>query len=375
MKAAIYLDHNATAPVRRAVIETMAVAASRVGNPASVHRFGRAARELVEEARGQLARLIGATPSQVIFTSGGTEANNLALAGFCGPQVMVSAIEHESVLAPAGDAERLPVGGDGVIDLEALASRLEEGGEGALVSIMLANNETGVLQPVGEAVRLARRAGAFFHCDAAQAVGKLAVDFHALGVDAMTVSAHKFGGPQGIGALIVDKRFPLHPRQLGGGQERRRRAGTENVAAIAGFGKACELAGAELADFAQTAALRDRFEAQIREIAPQARIFGGAAPRLPNTSCLTMPGVGAEVQVMALDLAGFAVSAGSACSSGSVEPSHVLAAMGVEQQIAGCGIRVSLGRASTEAEIDGLVAAWRDLFARASRPHGALSAA
>jgi cysteine desulfurase len=371
MRAAAYLDHNATAPVRRAVIETMAAAAARVGNPSSQHGFGRAARERVEEARGRLARLIGAAPAQVIFTSGGTEANNLALAGFGGRRVMVSAIEHESVLAPAADAKRLPVGGDGAIDLAALASRLEAGAEGVLVSIMLANNETGVLQPVAEAARLTQRAGAFLHCDAVQAVGKVAVDFRTLGVDAMTVSAHKFGGPQGIGALIVNERFPLRPRQLGGGQERRRRAGTENLAAIAGFGKACELAGAELADFARIAVLRDRLEARIRAIAPQAAVFGGASVRLPNTSLIAMPGVGSETQVMALDLAGFAVSAGSACSSGSVEPSYVLAAMGVEEHQAGCAIRVSLGRRTTQAEIDGLVEAWRDLFARASRGRSA----
>jgi cysteine desulfurase len=298
-----------------------------------------------------------------VFTSGGTEANNQALQSVSGPK-LVSAIEHDSVLAAAPEAVRIPVDGHGVIDLEKLARQLETV-RPALVSVMLANNETGVLQPIRRVVDLARRHGALVHCDAVQAAGKISVDAKALGADFITLSAHKLGGPQGVGALVLGP--GVEPKALlgGGAQERRWRPGTENLPGIVGFGRACELAIADVDWPARVGALRDRLEARIREIAPEARVLGAGARRLANTSCLTMPGVTSQIQLIELDLAGIAVSAGSACSSGKVGPSHVLAAMGLGLEEAQTAIRISLGWASTDADVDRLVAAWARLYARA----------
>ncbi len=362
--ATCYLDYNASAPVKPAVIEAMALALARAGNPSSVHGFGRAARLALEQARASVAALVGARPDAVLFTSGGTEANNQVLAGVRG-SCLVSAIEHASVLEAAPDAGRLAVDALGRVDLAQLAERLGAGP--ALVSVMLANNETGVLQPVAEVARLARRTGTLVHCDAVQAAGKMSLDLAALGVDFLTLSAHKLGGPQGVGALVLGD--GIEPRALlrGGGQERRWRPGTENLPGIVGFGRAAELA-LEDRDFARrTGALRDRLEAEIRAPAPAARIHGEGALRLPNTSCLGMPGVGNQTQLIALDLAGIAVSTGSACSSGKVGPSHVLAAMGVEPAAAASTIRISLGWASTEEDVDRFVAAWTLLHVRTRR--------
>jgi cysteine desulfurase len=360
-----YLDYNASAPVKPAVIEAIALALGRAGNPSSVHGFGRAARRALEQARASVAALVGAPPDAVLFTSGGTEANNQVLASARGP-CLVSAVEHASVLEAAPEAGRLPVDALGRVDLAQLADRLAGIGP-ALVAVMLANNETGVLQPVAEVARLARRKGALVHCDAVQAAGKVSVDLHALGVDFLTLSAHKLGGPQGVGALVLGEGIEPAALLRGGGQERRWRPGTENLPGIVGFGRACELALEDRDLARRTAALRDRLEAEILAVAPAARVHGGGAERLPNTSCLGMPGVGNQTQLIALDLAGIAVSTGSACSSGKVGPSHVLAAMGVEPAEAASTIRVSLGWASTDADIDRLVAAWSGLYAKAGR--------
>jgi cysteine desulfurase len=337
----------------------------RTGNPSSVHRFGREARRALEQARAAVAAMVGAAPGQVVFTSGGTEANNQALRSARGP-VAVSAVEHDSVLAAAPDAPRLPVDAEGRIDLGALERALA-GLAPELVSVMLANNETGVIQPVAEVAEVARRHGARVHCDAVQAAGKLAIDIGALGVDFLTLSAHKFGGPQGVGALVV--RDGLEPDALlrGGGQERRWRPGTENLPGIVGFGRACELAMADADWPERTGALRDRLEAQIAALAPAARVFGRSTERLPNTSCLCMPGVSNQTQLIELDLAGIAVSTGSACSSGKVGPSHVLAAMGVDPDEAASAIRISLGWASTPEDVDRFVEAWGRLYARTRR--------
>ena len=359
-----YLDYNATAPMRPAVADAMAAALGATGNPSSVHRFGRLARQRIEEARGTVAALVGARPGQVVFTSGGTEANNLALAGVGRPAV-VSAIEHDSVLRAAPAAPRVPVHADGAIDLDALDDLLGACAEPAVVSLMLANNETGVIQPVAKAAALARAHGALVHCDAVQAPGRIRVDFDALGVDMMSLSAHKLGGPHGVGALIVADHVILAPSLRGGGQERQRRAGTENVAGIVGFAAAAEAAINAIADMARLGRLRDRLEQALAALAPDLVVFGARAPRLANTSCLTMPGVAAETQVMALDLAGVAVSAGSACSSGKVSPSHVLAAMGAGRELADQAIRVSLGWATVDADIDLMIDAWGALHARA----------
>jgi cysteine desulfurase len=363
-----YLDYNATVPVRPAVIDAMRDVLARVGNPSSVHRCGREARRALEHARAQVATMVGAAPSQVVFTSGGTEANNQALRGVHGP-VAISAIEHESVLAAGGDAARLPIDAAGRIDLAALERELVRSAP-ALVSVMLANNETGVIQPMREVVELARRHGARVHSDAVQAGGKLAINLDELGVDYLTLSAHKLGGPQGVGALVVAP--GLEPKALlrGGGQERRWRPGTENLPGIVGFGRACELAMADADWRERTGALRDSLEAQIAALAPAARVFGQGAERLPNTSCLAMPGVSNQTQLIAFDLDGIAVSTGSACSSGKVGPSHVLAAMGVDAAVAASAIRISLGWASTSDDVDHLVDAWGRLYAR-TRPAAA----
>jgi cysteine desulfurase len=334
------------------------------GNPSSVHSHGRAARRIVEDARRQVSALAGADPATVIFTSGGTEANNLALRGCGRTRILVSAVEHPSVLEAADGIEAIPVDGNGIVDLDALKSMLGEGGD-AIVSVMLANNETGVIQPVAEAAQIAHAAGALFHCDAVQGAGKLPLDFKALGADMMTLSAHKIGGPKGTGALIVADHVHLTPIIRGGGQERSRRNGTENVPGIAGFGAAAELAAAEVANAGSLQALRERLEGGLAQHVPGARIIAAEAPRLPNTVCVALPGISAETQVMALDLSGFSISAGSACSSGKVKASKVLRAMGQPDDIAACAIRISLGHSSSEAELDAFVAAYRDFAERA----------
>lgn len=364
MRRSTYLDCNATAPVRPEAAAAVSAALAEVGNPSSVHGFGRAARARLETAREQVAALVGARPGQVLFTSGGTEANNLAIGESGRTRILVSAIEHDSVLK-AATCELIPVARSGVVDLAALDRMLAEERGPALAALMLANNETGVLQPVAEATRIAHAHGALLHCDAVQAAGKIAVDFAALGVDLMSLSAHKLGGPPGVGALIVADHVELGARQRGGGQERGRRAGTENLPGIVGFGVAAEIAAAELDAMARVTEMRDDLERRATAAVPGAAIFGREAARLPNTTCLSLPGLSSEVQVMGLDLAGVAVSAGSACSSGKVQPSHVLRAMGVDAPTAGSAIRVSLSWQSNAEDIEHFLSAWGELAARA----------
>ncbi|MGE5203835.1 MAG: cysteine desulfurase family protein [Acidobacteriota bacterium] len=359
-----YLDWNATAPLRPEAARAVAEALARTGNPSSVHRWGRAARQAVERARAQVAALVGTAPAAVIFTSGGTEANRLALSAGSGRRILVSAIEHDSVRETVPEAEVVPVTSSGVVDLGALESLLLADPRPALVSLMLANNETGAVQPVREAAAIAHRHGALLHCDAIQAAGKIAVDFASLDADLLTLSAHKLGGPQGVGALVLREGAMLAAQRRGGGQERGYRAGTENVPGIVGFGVAAEIAARELDRYAGIAALRGAAQARLQAIAPEARIFAADVARLPNTLCIAMPGVPAATQVMALDLAGVMVSAGAACSSGKVRPSRVLAAMGASPEEAGSAIRVSLGWSTTAAEIDRLVEAWGALYRR-----------
>ena len=380
MPPPVYLDHNATTPVRPEVVAAMAGALGEVGNPSSVHGFGRLARRRVEEARERVAELAGAAAAQVVFTSGGGEANGLALAGCGRRRRLVSAIEHESVLKGAAGIEIIPVRPGGEVDTEALARMLAEDRRPALVSVMMANNETGVVQPLAEVVRLAHSAGALVHCDAVQAAGRLRLAMGADGIDLMSLSAHKLGGPQGVGALVVADGVALEPQLRGGGQERGLRAGTENVAGIVGFGVAARLAGDGLAGnglagdglagdgldgAGRLAEWRDRLEREALSRVTRALVVGAwALARLPNTTCLVLPGTSGEVQVMALDLAGVAVSAGSACSSGKVAPSHVLAAMGLEPRLAASAIRVSLGWTSREADVERFLEAWCALAAR-----------
>ena len=367
MSARVYLDYNASAPVWPEVARVVAEAMRAGGNASSLHAPGRAARGRIEAAREALARLVGADSAAIVFTGGGTEANNQAVRCSGAARVLVSSIEHESVLSADEAAGHLPVGADGVIDLTALERALAADPRPALVAVMLANNETGVIQPVAEVVAIARRHGARVHCDAVQAAGKIPVDVELLGADSYALSAHKIGGPQGVGALVL--RDPDGAGRLihGGGQERGRRAGTENVAGIAGFGRAAEIVAEKLDAFARLAALRDRMEADIRALDSGARAPGAEAARLPNTAMIVMPGCESAAQVIAMDLDGIAVSAGSACSSGRVRPPYVLGAMGVEEDAAICAIRVSLGWRTTTEEVERFVAAWARLRDRAAR--------
>jgi cysteine desulfurase len=365
-----YLDHNATSPLcpeARAAMERALGAA----NPSSVHAEGRKARAFVEEAREKVARLANTNAQNVVFTGGGTEANALALhAAIYGSaeaekrltRIFISAIEHDSVSANANALverfaglrlETLPVLSNGTLDLEALRIALREGKGRALIAVMAANNETGVVLPIADVAKLAREAGALLMVDAIQAAGKIPLDFDA---DYIALSSHKLGGPQGAGALIVKPGVPFAPQILGGGQERGHRAGTENVAAIAGFGAAAEIVS--------NAPLRDRFESALKQIASDVIVFGEGAPRLSNTSNFALPGILAETAVMALDLDGVMISSGAACSSGKVKPSHVLAAMGVPEDIARCALRVSFGWNSTPADADAAVASLSKLLAR-----------
>lgn len=376
MTERIYLDWNATAPLRTQARDAAMAALDAAGNPSSIHTEGRAARRLIEQAREQVAALTGAEPRNVVFTSGGTEANMLALTPGLGTgggphdRLLISAIEHPSVLAggrfPAAALERLPVTGSGQIDLTALEGRLAAlGGETprgqVLVSLMLANNETGVVQPVSQAARLVHEAGARLHVDAVQAAGRIACDINALGADLLTISGHKIGAPKGVGALVrrdavLDIADPLIK---GGGQERGLRAGTENVAGIAGFGAAAAAARDGFAvESARMIGLRDRLESRLKAASPDIVIFGAEAERLPNTTLFALNGMKAETAIIAFDLDGVAVSSGAACSSGKVQPSHVLAAMGVPPNLARGAIRVSLGPTTTESEIDRFITAW-----------------
>ncbi len=365
MSERIYLDYNATTPARPEVVEAVAGILASGGHASSIHRAGRAARSAVEEARHALAGLIGAEADEILFTGSGTEANNQALRCSGRRRVLCSAIEHESVRFAVPDTIELPVGGDGTLDLDALDRELAGSGEPAVVAVMLANNETGVIQPIAEAAAICARHGAWLHCDAVQALGKIALDVASLGADSYAFAAHKLAGPQGVGALVV--RTPGSVGRLihGGGQERGLRAGTENVAGIAGFGVAARLAGETLDRFAGLADLRDGLERRVREIAPGRIVFGAASPRLPNTAKLTMPGVSSETQVMAMDLAGIAISAGSACAAGKVEPPYVLGAMGVADDVAVTAVRVSLGWRTRAGDVDRFVTAWRELYERA----------
>ncbi len=365
MERSAYLDHNATTAVVPAAAEAAAAALALIGNASSAHGAGRATRKAVEEAREKVAALVGAAPAQVVFTSSGSEANNMALRGCGRPAVAVSAVEHPSVLKVARDAALVPVDANGVIDTGALDRIMASQSTPAVVSVMLANNETGVIQPVAEVADIARRHGALIHCDAVQAAGRIPVDVDALGVHMLSLSAHKMGGPPGVGALVAADDVTLAPAILGGGQEKGLRAGTENIPGIAGFGAAADAAGEMLATFARLAGLRDRLEERVRTIARGTTVFGAGAERLPNTSCFTLPGVSGQTQVMALDLAGVAVSAGSACGSGNVAASHVLAAMGVAAEVASTAIRVSLGWPSTDDDVETFVAAWGALAERA----------
>jgi cysteine desulfurase len=372
MPSRVYLDWNATTPLRAEARNAMLAAWELIGNPSSVHAEGREARRLVEDARAALAAAVGALPRNVVFTSAGTEANALALSpGLRGPsggpveRLLVSAVEHPSVLVggrfPADKVGHIGVTRAGVVDLDYLRARLKDG-PSALVSIMAANNETGALQPIAEAARIVREAGGLLHVDAIQALGKIAFNINAVGADLATFSAHKIGGPKGVGALVVVEGLAgLEPVLRGGGQELNRRAGTENVAGIAGFGAAVKAALQALPEDAERmTSLRNRLENGIKGIAG-AMVFSDDVGRLPNTVLFTAPGLKAETAVIGFDLEGIAVSSGSACSSGKVQPSHVLSAMGFDPAVAQGAVRLSLGWSTEPEDINRALEAWRKL--------------
>jgi cysteine desulfurase len=367
MNASVYLDHNATSPLRPEAEAAMVAAMQRCGNPSSIHRHGRVARRFVDDARELMAALFGCEPAGVVFTSGGTEANALALRGCGRARVLASAVEHASVLFATSHVERVPVDGDGVIRLDALAGMLAAGSTPAVVSVMLANNETGVIQPIGDVADIARQYGALVHCDAVQAAGKLPLDARTIGADLLSISAHKLGGPAGVGALIVAPGVPLAPEVRGGGQERGRRAGSENIIGIAGFAAAAEQAVAALqGETRRLGGMRDAMERRLLSICPGIEFLGRQTLRLPNTSCIAMPHIPGSTQVIAFDLAGISLSAGAACSSGKVSKSHVLAAMQVGDDLAARAVRVSLGWSTIEADVRRLIEAWIAIYAQAA---------
>ena len=360
-----YLDHNATTPVKPAVCEIMLQKMSFPGNASAIHKAGRAARRDIEDARQKIARLVNAGPQAVIvFTSGATEANNLVLKGSGAERILVSAIEHPSVLQACGEKEIIPVLPTGVIDLAALDKMLENNDRSTLISVMLVNNETGIIQPLDKVMEIAKRRGALVHTDAVQAAGRLPLDLQKLGVDYMTLSAHKIGGSQGAGCLIMSNCVSVAPQINGGNQEKNMRAGTENVAAIVGFGAAAELAVQDMAAFQKLSVLRDKVEGGLQKVAPAIRIFGHGVPRVANTTMFSLPGASSETQLIALDLAGICVSNGSACASGTVKASHVLKAMGVSEAEAGSSLRVSLGWNSTEKDVDYFIQKWTEMYER-----------
>jgi len=382
-----YCDHNATSPLRPVCRDAISSALAIGGNPSSVHTNGRAARAIVEEARDWVARLVRAKPEQVIFTSGATESNTLALGGAIegaleqneskqAPRItrlFVSAIEHSSVLRAAERlAERsagvrleiIPVTESGVVDIEALRVMLREGKGRALVAAMAANNETGVVQPIAEVSRLTREAGALLLVDAVTAAGKIDLDM--LLCDYMTLSAHKLAGPQGTGALVVAETAPLAPQLVGGGQQKGLRAGTENLSGIAGFGAAAKAVLADGEERARIAAIRDQFEVALKREIPDAVIFGETSVRLCSTSNVAVPGLSSDNIVIALDLDDVQVSTGSSCSSGKIAPSHVLSAMGVDETLAGASLRVSFGWNSAQGDAEAVVASLSRLKSRAS---------
>lgn len=360
----LYFDYNATCPIRPEVVKISHEVMSCHGNASSIHGAGRAARKHVETAREHVASLVGCAPKQVIFTSGATESNNTVLRGYADRPLLVATTEHPSVyFCGREDAVSIPVKESGLIDLEALEKLLKKHSR-ALVSIMMVNNETGVIQPTKEICDLVHAHEGIFHTDAVQAAGRFPLSFKDLDVDFMSLSAHKLGGPQGVGALIT--RQGVNPPKFmhGGGQERRCRAGTENVAGIAGFGEAARLATEQMDDFQALETLREKLETGLRQSSNRVRIYGEDAPRVANTTSCTVEGIDSAVFLMNLDLENVAISSGAACSSGAVKPSRVLLAMGVPEELAKTGLRISMGWNTKDAEIDQFLEKWNTCLKR-----------
>jgi cysteine desulfurase len=348
----IYLDYNATTPIVPAAQKAMLEAFTCLGNPSSVHYHGREARKLLESAREQVAPYFDLPARNVTFTSGATEANNLILKGFKGI-VLNSAVEHDSVLNVRNDAITIPVNEDGIVNLEELEKLLKANGE-SLICVLAVNNETGIIQPIAEILQICQKYNSHLHVDAAQAVGKITLNWKEL--PSFTISAHKFGGPQGIGAIIINKPLTLASLIKGGGQERGLRAGTENIIGAVGMGTAFGF------DFSTLKPLQEKLENGILNSCPQAIIFGKSSERVANTTNVSMPNVSSEVQLMHFDLNKISISSGAACSSGKVKTSHVLQAMGIPEETAKCAVRISTGWSTTESDINQCIAVWADLF-------------
>lgn len=371
-RPSIYLDYNATTPVKPEVADVMLSVLKSGGNPSSVHHLGRQAKAVLEKSRQTIGDMINCRPQMITFTSGGTEANNIALMSSGTQHLITSASEHDSILQITdsfeGTVEILPLDENGLVPVEDLTTALSKQDDNThtLISIMMANNETGVLQDIQSLAQIAHEAGATFHTDAIQALGKTPVDFKELGVDMMSLSAHKIGGPQGVGALVALEKLNIAPLIRGGGQEVGRRSGTENLPGIAGFAEAVRLVPKNLQKLAEISQMRDHLEKTILDHAPNAKCFGQNSPRTGNTTTILMPDVLSETQVMAFDLDGICISAGSACSSGKVKASHVISAMGASEEDARCTIRVSLGWNTTQDEVDQFVASWIKLYDRKS---------
>lgn len=359
-----YLDYNATAPVYPQVVDVISNALRDLGNASSVHAEGRSVRGTIEDARDSVSNLIGLPSQSITFTSGGTEANATVIRGLSGSgaisDVYCSAIEHPSVLEHVDPQRYIPVNIDGQLDLSGLEDALKQQHAPFLMCVMLANNETGVIQPVREVSDLVHERGGLVLCDAVQGPGKFALNIESLGADFYTFSAHKIGGPQGVGCFAMNTDIALKPIMIGGGQEKKRRSGTENAPGIAGFGAAARIA-AERVDLEQIGRLRDQMESALLDARPEARIFGQNGPRIYNTTNVAIPGVSSERQVIKLDLAGFSVSAGAACSSGKVSVSHALLAMGASEDMAKSAIRISIGADTSWPDLEKFVAVWAAL--------------
>lgn len=364
-KKRIYLDYNATCPIRPEVITAVTEAMTIIGNPSSIHQEGRQCKKLIEQARAHIASLVSCTPKQVIFTSGATETNNMLLKGYAPHRrILIGATEHPSIVDGGVEAEQIPVLENGILDLDALKAMLESDLRPTFVSIMMVNNETGVIQPIKEIGALLKNYDCIFYSDTAQATGRIPVHFPSMNVDFISLSSHKIGGPQGTGAIVMAKGTNPPTLLHGGGQERRQRAGTENVAGIHGFGLAAQLALDGLDDYQKLTTYQKQIEVALKASHPDLIINGETTPRVANTTSMCLKGFDASTLLMNLDLEGIAVSTGSACSSGSIKASYVLKAMGASDSQAKSGLRISTGWATTQDDIDAFISAWTNIMKR-----------
>ncbi len=371
----VYLDNNATTVLKPEVIEAMSQALNMFGNPSSTHHYGRVARQAMDEARRAVADLVGVRSEQVVFTAGGTEANNMAIYGaFMASEarkIVLTATEHSSVLkqvaslvaSQGAEADFLKLNELGLVDLQALENTLKEG-DIAVVTVMYANNETGIIQPIADIAALCKKYAVPFHTDAVQVVGKQAVNFAELGCNTLSLSCHKFAGPKGVGALIVDGKTALEPLVIGGGQERGRRGGTENTLGIVGAGEAIKQAQAMQKDMPRVQALRDKTEQALKNVSNEIIIVGENSPRMPHCLSVITPGLEGELAVMSMDMKGICVSHGSACSSGKIEPSHVLKALGYSDDLAKCGLRIAFSWQNTDEDADKFIEAFSEIYKR-----------